>query len=797
MTLKSPIPGDAGAPDRDHLLVRIQDRVLWLSTYMVHYANKVRPNPDGTKVGGHQASSASAVTILTSLFFDYMRPGDRIAVKPHASPVLHAIQYLLGSLDHQYLTSFRAFHGLQAYPSRTKDPDPVDFSTGSVGLGAVAPNFAALTEKYLERLGADQPQPPHRYIALIGDAELDEGSVWESIVEPHLQGLPTVLWVVDLNRQSLDRVIPGIRVQLWRQMFRANGWGVVDAKYGSRMEAAFREPDGELLRACIDDMPNEVYQRLVRLPTESLRDILPSFSRFPSGLRRLISQWSGGELLDILLNLGGHDFGVLRRAFAEAEAERRPCVLFAYTLKGWRLPIVGDPQNHSVVLSTEDMSRLRLELGIDEGHEWEPFSPSSAEGQFCRRTGERLRLAPQQRGSPPDVPIPTQLGRAFTGIMSTQQAFGLLLSDIARELPALARRIVTVSPDVASSTNLGGWINRVGVWGPTEKAVPVEDPTARPLRWIESPGGQHIELGISEGNLFLLLGQLGLTYERSGELLFPIGTLYDPFVCRALEAFIYGCYSEARFMVVGTPAGVTLSREGGAHQSVLTPSIGVGMPNLTYYEPCFAQELEWILFSALEDIRLRRDSTYLRLTTKPIDQALFRIPEEADLRETLRRQVLDGAYRLVDLGSEASYRPGENVVNIFATGAMVPEAIEASHQLKQEGVFANVINVTSPSRLYRNYQESVLARLRVGSTSGPLLGNLLRADEARAPVVTVIDGHPLALVWVGSALGVKACPLGVTQFGQSGSRDELYREYQIGTESIVAASLAALEEIGA
>src|SRR6476646_8616578 len=187
-------------------LERIQQRVLWLATRMIHEANHIRASADQTKVGGHQASSASVVSIMTALYFgDWLRAGDRVSVKPHASPVFHAIQYLLGNLDRRYLTTLREFGGLQAYPSRTKDPDPVDFSTGSVGLGAVAPLFASLAHRYSrEHFSA---VTSNRFVALRGDAELDEGNVWEALIEEALAHVGNVLWIVDLNRQSLDRVI--------------------------------------------------------------------------------------------------------------------------------------------------------------------------------------------------------------------------------------------------------------------------------------------------------------------------------------------------------------------------------------------------------------------------------------------------------------------------------------------------------------------------------------------------------------------------------------------------------------
>lgn len=777
--------------DRDSILRQIQDRVLWLSMQMVHYANNVRHSPDG-KVGGHQASSASVVTIMTSLYFDYMRAGDRISVKPHASPVYHAIQYLLGNLDGKYMKMLRGFHGLQAYPSQTKDPDCVDFSTGSVGLGPVAPNFAALTEEYLRSHLHFYDRAPRRYISLVGDAELDEGSIWEAISEPEMAELDNVLWVVDLNRQSLDRIIPGIRVQSWREMFAANGWNFIDVKYGRRLQSAFAEPNGELLRMCIDEMSNEAYQRLLRVGPGTLREWLPRSSRYPRDLARFIGRWDDEEFHSLFSNLGGHDFSMLRDAFARADELSGPTVVFAYTFKGWRLPSIGDPRNHSNLLSAAQMDELRRFVGISESQEWDGFSPGTAAGRTCLSTAARLRPAVRRSAAGVTPSLPTDLNHEYHGSTSTMQIYGLVLTDLARNIPEIADRIVTVSPDVASSTGLGGWINRSGVWKRSEPEILPEEEVASALRWTESPQGQHIELGISENNLFMMLGQLGQSFEANGELLFPIGSLYDPFVRRGLDSFVYSIYAGAKFIIVGTPSGITLAPEGGAHQSMVTPSIGMEMPELDFYEPCFGKEVEWIMLNALEQVRQRERSTYLRLTSKRVDQSLFRLPEDSDAIERRRIQALSGAYTLIDRSSEAHYQPGENVVNLVACGAMIPEAVAASEELLREGVFANVINVTGPGPLYRNYQDSIRSALE-GNVTAPFMAEIIPPDERCAPLVGVGDAHPHSLAWLGGALGTKMIPLGVTEFGQSGNRAELYREYGIDTESIIAACFTALD----
>ena len=771
-------------------LLDIQDKVLWISMKMIDYANNHRENLDGIKIGGHQASSASVVTILTSLFFDFLKADDKISIKPHASPVLHAIHYLLGNLDKKYLNKLRAFHGLQAYPSRTKDPDRVDFSTGSVGLGAIGPNFAALVNEYVHDHfdGGNNG----RFVSVLGDAELDEGVVWEAIAEPSMADLKNVLWVVDLNRQSLDRVVPGIRMSAWRKMFEANNWKVIEAKYGKELQRVFAQEKGELLKNAIDDMPNEVYQRLLRVPADILREWIPKTSKFPKDLEKFIGQWNDKELQSLIRNLGGHDFEMLREAFTESDSIEGPRVVFAYTLKGWNLPIVGDPQNHSAMLNSNQMEELRENLNVDIGDDWPNISEDSEEYNYCKEIGESYKRVEEQKSNLNSFEIPKEFKHVYRGNMSTQQSFGLVLTDISRIGNEISDRVVTVSPDVASSTNLGGWINKVNVWARGDRGIMPQEIEKRALDWQESPKGKHIELGISENNLFMMLGQLGLSYEIENQILFPIGTVYDPFVRRGLDAFFQGIYSGAKFIVVGTPSGVSLSPEGGAHQSIITPSIGIELPEVDFYEPCFAQELEWIILNSMEKILARDKSTYLRLSTRRIDQSLFSIPDDFESREVLRKQIISGAYLIIDRRDDIKYDVNLNVVNIFASGVMVPEAIKASNKLIEEGLFANVINVTGAGPLYRSFQSSTNAIFE-GGNSNLFINNILSSDDTKAPIVSIVDGHSHSLAWLGGALKTSIIPLGVSNFGQSGLPSELYKENNIDSDSIIEACFTALD----
>jgi pyruvate dehydrogenase E1 component len=776
------------------VLDSIQKRVLWLSAWMVHRAN-ARPGVDGTKVGGHQASSASVVSLLTALYFSALGPDDVVAVKAHASPAFYAIQYLRGRLSAADLERLRDFEGLQAYPSRRKNPAIIDLSTGSMGLGAVAATFAALASRYIAdhepasagekhgdrasllehggpRRAPHVPPTRNRYVILVGDAELDEGNVWEAMGEEIVSTLDNVLWIVDINRQSLDRIIADGRPRQLADMFGAAGWHVIELRYGSRLRALFARRGGERLRRRLDAMSHRDYHRLLRSPAGVARKALVTApdGSVDAALDRLLAAVGDDELIGLVGDLGGHDLALIHDAYAEAAQVRtRPTVILAHTIKGWALPFAADPLNHTMVTTDAQIVALRDALGVTAGAEWEPFPPASDEAAW-------IAALPPLFSPPPPAPAPVppdSLDEEYGARASTQEAFGRVLGALGR-LP-VADAIVTTSADVAITTHLSGWMNRRGIYWPVARPDPFAD-TPQAVAWKESPAGQHVELGIAEHDLFLLLGALGLSAELAGRVLLPIGTLYDPFVTRGLDALYHALYAGGKFVVVATPSGVSLSPEGGAHQSVITPGIGVALPGITYYEPAFAREVEWILLHALRGIADRSgDSLYLRLTTKPVEQALAPPPTAEH-----RARVLRGAYRLLDGRAEPQYDP-DRAVHVFAAGAMVPEAVKATTTLRQRDIFASLFVTTSPDLLYRGLRDR-----------RPYLEELVEGDEEDVPVVSVMDGHSHALAFIGSALGVPQMALGVDGFGQSGARADLYRHYGIDADAIVRAASVLL-----
>ncbi|MFN9973896.1 MAG: transketolase, partial [Phycisphaerae bacterium] len=289
------------------LLAELEQKVRWLASWTIHNANHLRDNEDGLKVGGHQASSSSLATIMSVLYFAVLRPQDRVAVKPHASPNFHAIQYLLGQQDLEKIKNFRGYKGAQSYPSRTKDADDVDFSTGSVGLGVAQTLFSSLVQDYVRAHGWGTSRPEGRMVALIGDAEMDEGNIFEALLEGWKHDVRNTWWIVDYNRQSLDAVI---REGLWSRfesLFRNFGWDVVILKYGRKLEAAFAEPGGDRLRDWIEKCPNQLYSALTFQGGKAWRKRLLDDIGDQGPVTALLERRSDEDLEALMTNLGGHD----------------------------------------------------------------------------------------------------------------------------------------------------------------------------------------------------------------------------------------------------------------------------------------------------------------------------------------------------------------------------------------------------------------------------------------------------------------------------------------------------------
>jgi pyruvate dehydrogenase E1 component len=776
------------AHDLQHLDT-LHKRLLWLSAWMIHNANHLRDKgDDDVKVGGHQASSASMAAILTALYFHALRPEDRVAVKPHAGPVFHAIQYLMGNQSLERMKNFRGYGGVQSYPSRTKDVDDVDFSTGSVGLGVAMPIFASLVQDWLE--GHGRSAPLGRMVALIGDAELDEGNIYEALQEGWKHDLRNVWWVIDYNRQSLDGVVREGLFGRIEAIFAAFGWRVLRLKYGALQQAAFAEDGGAALRDWIDACPNALYAALTFQGGAAWRKRLTDDLAGQAGVLDLIGRRSDADLAALMENLGGHCLQTLCEAFDTATGPQ-PTVFLAYTIKGWGTPLAGHKDNHAGLMTPDQMAGFQAAMAVPAGQEWLPFAAVPDEAGLRAFLARAPFFAKgTRRYSAPALPRPAPVSLADRRL-STQAGFGKIMDEIARAGGPLADRIVTTSPDVTVSTNLGGWVNRRGLFARTARGDVFRDervPSAQ--KWAFGPQGAHVELGIAEMNLMLMLGAAGLSHSLFGERLIPVGTVYDPFVVRGLDALNYACYQDARFLLVGTPSGVTLAPEGGAHQSIGTPLIGMAQDGLAAFEPAFLDELSILMDWSFDYLQREGDhdpdertwlrdetggSVYLRLSTRPVEQPLRRVDAG------FAQGVIDGAYWLRE--------PGPNCDVVIAyQGTVATEAIAAAGRIAEGRRDVGVLAVTSADRLNAGWTAARRARARGHLQAESLIERLLAALPRHCTLITVIDGHPATLSWLGAVAGHRSVPLGVEHFGQTGTIADLYRHFAIDAAAIVSAA---------
>jgi pyruvate dehydrogenase E1 component len=748
----------------------LDDRLRWLSSWTIHHANHIRASADGLKVGGHQASCASMTAIMTALYFHALGENDRVAVKPHAGPVLHAIHYLLGSQSREALENFRGLGGAQSYPSRTKDRIPVDFSTGSVGLGVAITLFASLVQDYLTAHGWMDEKDRGRFVALIGDAELDEGNIYEALIEGYKHDVRNLWWIIDYNRQSLDATSADRMFERFDEIFKSCGWRVVELRYGKKLRAALDA--NSKLKTWFEALPNAELSALHYQGGAAWR------ARIDSDLgkqaAKFLSEHDDAGLAKLFSDLGGHCMETLVEAF-DAAQDDAPTLFIAWTIKGYGLPFAGHKDNHAGLMNPTQLAALRESMGVREGQEWEPLEGvgDNARGAVDALL-DRSRVAREKRSrsfgkvSVPAIPAPAG------DEQSTQAAFGRILLDLSKAGGDLAERILTTSPDVTVSTNLGAWVNQRGLFRRSEIAdVFAKEKIASAQKWSATNKGQHIELGIAESNLFLMLAAAGLSGDLFGERLFPIGTLYDPFIARGLDSLNYACYQDARFLLVATPSGITLGPEGGAHQSINPPLIALGQPGIRHYEPAYADELAAMMeeaFRLIDDPA--GESSYLRLSTRSIDQ----VERSGD---SWRDGAIKGAYWLREAAPDAE-------AAIVAMGAVMPEALAAWEELRDDIPGLGLLSITSPDLLHRGWTAAQAGRWQ-GERNPSHIEQLLSRLSPRAGLVTIADAAPASLSWLGGVLGQRVAPLGVEKFGQTGSLAELYATYRLDGDAITEA----------
>ncbi len=808
----SPTVRDAMTVARDHVAKGALSMIDWANHKPENRGRK-------PKVGGHQASSMSSVDLLCALYLHVLTPSDRVAVKPHAAPVLYSLMHLFGVLPPEQMLRLREKGGPQPYPTRTKDPRFVDYTTSSEALGVAATIYDAYAARVHDQyVGARAGLPPvgARYFAHCGDGELTEGQIDESLYDAGRWGLDNLVWVVDLNRQSLDRVMDDSgRLEAWvAAKFRGQGWEVRDLRWGARAEALFSRDGGDALRALLERLPDALFHPLLLVDgatirralageadaeATSRRALLDRFAAFPRtdaearGIRRALEGVADDALKAAIGHLGGHDLAALCDAFEAAAAHQgAPVVLLAHTVKGYDTSDAGHPENHGALLSEEEVAGWGRDRGLPEGERFPRPAADSPAGRLLAERARTLFEVPDHGWMPPphadaraalaEVPL------ARRDVVSTGEAFQAL--NLALLRTELAPFLQFGAPDVGQTTHLGPVIRQTGVFAPRDLPDAFDflrEERASVFHWRPASDGQFHALGIAEGNAMLWAYAFGRQVKRcEGRApMLPVVTVYDKFFERGFNQLDYAVYSNARFVAVGVPSGTGLSRETATHQSIQTPRMVMDLPGILAYEPAYAADVHAIYLHALGRLwEPDGEAFYLRLTTQPLDQP-------AVLPDDHAAQAIAGGYWL--LGEDAREpAPGAGTVIFVASGRKLDDVRRAAALLHAEdGVGSRILNVTSYEALWRDWDafNQDPAAWQDPSRSYRL-HDLFEDAWVNAPLLLVGDHVPSVAEWLPGALqrirGYRF--LGPRRNGEAGDLASIDRLHGMAVEDVVRAA---------
>jgi pyruvate dehydrogenase E1 component len=782
----------------------------------------------------------------------------------------------------------------QSYHARS-DPDSFHFlPSGSVGIPPVASVYLALAHRYMRDHGRDVPKSAH-FWSLIGDSEFREGSLLEAMPDAAERLLGNVTWIVDYNRQNLDGTrIPNEKGLHGRDCDRiqrtaeANGWRVLQVRHGAFREELFARKGGEALRELFEQVLTDYEFQLALFKRDAFlcRTLLRQHSE---RAHRFAKDLSDDEVVRAFTDLGGHDFPKLIEALQSAKTTpSQPTMIVVHTIKGWGLECFADPSNHSALPSEDEIVGVLARHGLTREDPYALFPDGSTEGRYLSERGAHLRegiarsrkqrrekreaarRAVEAAGGLPDT---LDIDLALFPMAHTQWMWGQIAAKLVRvstpqggpggrgEAPGGAKQkpltenekrwatvasyVLTLSPDVGTSTNIAPVLDK-RVYGPKSEHEheQAEFKARHPeLMTFSDPWTRHIRFEIAEANCMSAAGAFGKMAHFTGNPSFPIMTVYDFFIKRALDQLYYNLYWGAEFVILGTPSGVTLSFEGAQHSW----KSDIQIPNLITWEPFFALEMEWILADAIKrhmlDQNDGRRGVLIRAVTRSVQQSLFldnlrraarfkaglapetklepagageqrgagldesQVPAlpDAEILTSVRADVLRGAYYLVDWRGYAGYEPGDNVVNVFAMGSVATEALEAAQALLARGVFANVIVVTSPELLlgilgdhdgYQHLREGlgVTGDLFAVEGAGASTAGLVSLAGRRVPCVAVCDGEAGLLDNIGSIVGVRQLTLAVRKFSKCGRPDQVFAYQHLDAAAIVEACGQVLAE---
>jgi pyruvate dehydrogenase E1 component len=633
------------------LVQRLARRALVLAVKMIDDANHRDDEEEGDpKVGGHPAACASCAHIFATLQLNVAGPFDTFASKPHASPMNHALNFLLGLFrepgGRRWLSEEESkaamphlrrysFHGEPVFQSYHAESDPDSwgyFPSGSVGIPPVVSAYTALAYRYAQHHGHEVPENTHHW-SLIGDSEFREGSLLEVMPEVAERELPNVTWIIDYNRQNLDgtrmpneRGLHGTDADRIVRTGLANGWNALQVIHGRKRLAAFQQPGGEEFKNVLEHGFSDFEFQALLFKRDGAATRQRLLKKNPK-LEKFLSKVDNAKLQELFADLAGHDVHVLAEVFQQAKTSKAPTLLVVHTIKGWGLESFAATGNHSALASREEVVSLLKSEEIDPADPYQRFAKGSKEQGYLEARGKYLREGIEEQWALKDrnlkkfseaiakvgkLPESFNIDLKFTPVAHTQyvwgQAIGKLIrigtsahvegtrvTDEEKIWQPVADMVLTMAPDVGTSTNTNPAMD-AKIYGPAptedlETQLDIRDRRRPSLTPKEEVTTRHIRFEIAEANCMTAVGAFGKLGYSLGLPYLPIMTVYDFFIKRAFDQLYYNAYWGSTFMVIGTPSGVTLAPEGAQHSW----KNDIQMPNIITWEPAYGVEVDWIV----------------------------------------------------------------------------------------------------------------------------------------------------------------------------------------------------------
>jgi pyruvate dehydrogenase E1 component len=779
---------------------RIENIIRWNAMAMV-----LRGQDEGTGVGGHIATYASAATMLEVGFQHFFRArgegygGDMVMPQPHAAPGIYARAFVEGRLDEQQLKNFRRETnpggGLSSYPHPRSMPNFWQMPNASMGLSTPSAIYQARFAKYLENRGL-KPDSGGKFWCFIGDGESDEPEVLGTINIAAREKLDNLVLVVNCNLQRLDGPVRGNGkiIQELERSFRGADWNVIKVIWGSGWDALLAMDSEGVLRRRMEECVDGDYQRYSILDGDAQRE---HWVHGDPALERMMNSLTDEELKQI--KRGGQDPKKIYAAFKMAsEASDKPTVILIKTVKGDGMGPAA--QGRNTAHQKKDLNvQERIECARSYGIPLDDEAIARAEFYRPAQDSQEMRYLQQQRQrlggfvparsincpklSPPDL----SLFQSFiegTGerSASTTMAMVRMLAQLMKD-ESIGRYVVPIVPDEARTFGMDALFKVAGIFSPQgQNYTPVDADSL--LSYREAVDGQILQEGICETGAMASFMAAGSAYAVHGVPTIPFYIFYSMFGFQRVGDMIWACADMMTrgFLLGGTAGRTTLNGEGLQHEDGHSHVLASTLPNLKCYDPAFAYELAVIVREGIRRMYQQGDNIFYYITLYNENQKMPAMPTHKHVQEGIIR----GAY---------CFQPREGAgqaVDLLASGALMQQAIEAASMLSALGYAPAIWSITSYTELARE-AESCEREARLN----PLLAapdcHLQKIfGDLTGPIVAVSDYQKSLAGSIAKWMPASYTALGTDGFGVSGTRPELRDYFEVSAKHIVQTVLVAL-----